>query len=277
MAGAAAVGAGVWERKLPGRHRIGYWVGLDGDPVPMPTDPPGQVSFATFRSDARPGVDEPYAVSLPTGQQMKGLPVVVCLHGYGDDHRFAFTDLGFDRFQNRVVSEGHQPFALVTLDGEHSYWHKRADGVDWARLVSDGLVPELTRLGLDTSRLALMGWSMGGYGALRLAAEELQGKVKAVASMATAIYEDFEHCPHPDAFDDEADYEANNLNDRIGRLKGLPIHLACGVNDFYIDANQWLEDNLEPTPETLFVKGDHEPDFWRRAAPVQMRFLADRL
>ncbi|WP_460704514.1 hypothetical protein [Luteococcus sediminum] len=60
-----------------------------------------------------------------------------------------------------------------------------------------------------------MGWSMGGYGALRLAAEELRGKAKAVASMATAFYEDFEHCPHPDAFDDEADYETNTLSGRI--------------------------------------------------------------
>ncbi|MGO4957201.1 alpha/beta hydrolase-fold protein [Luteococcus sp. Sow4_B9] len=275
--GATGVGVAIHERVLPGRHRIGYWLQLDGDPVPMPTDPPGQVEYATFSTAARPGVPEPWALSVPQGMSADGLPVIVVLHGYGDDHRFPFEELGFDRYQNRVIAEGAQPFAVATLDGGHSFWHERADGVDWARVVSDGLVPQLQEKGLDTSRLGLIGYSMGGYGALRLAAEELHGRVKAVGSMATAIYPDFERCPHPDAFDDERDYIENNLQDRLHKIKDLPVHLACGVNDFYIDINRWLAKQFDPEPQTLFVRGDHESDFWRRAAPVQMRFVADRL
>ncbi|MDN5564324.1 MAG: hypothetical protein L0G49_11230 [Luteococcus sp.] len=274
--GGAGVGVGVWARLLPGRQRIGETIGLDGGPVPMPTEEPSAVTYGNFRSPHRPGVDEAWALSVPAGIPAKGLPVIIVLHGYGDSHAVPFTRVGYQNFQTRCVAEGAQPFALASLDGEHSYWHKRADGVDWARLVSDGLVGELDKLGLDTSSLGLMGWSMGGYGCLRLAADELHGRVKAVASVATATYEKYEDCPHPDAFDSKADHDANTLNTRIGQLQGLPLHLACGVNDFYYERNQWLAEQLHPE-QTLFVKGAHDFDFWRRAASVQMRFVADRL
>ncbi|MFZ2260670.1 MAG: alpha/beta hydrolase-fold protein [Luteococcus japonicus] len=275
--GGAGVATGVWTRKLPGRTRVGYWLGLGGDPEPMPTDPAGAVRQATFSSDARPGVLEKWALALPPGVEAEGLPVVIVLHGWGDDHRFCFDELGLHHYQARLVAEGCQPFALVSLDGDHSYWHRRADGVDWARLVSEGLVQELAKLGLDISRLGLIGWSMGGYGALRLAAEELHGKVRAVASMSTAIYPDWEHCPQGDAFDSPADFEANGLVNRLDRLDGLPIHLSCGVNDFYIDMSKRMAEELSPAPQTMWRRGDHSANFWRRSAPVQLRFLADHL
>lgn len=275
--GGAGLAAGVATDRLPGRVKIGYKLQLDGSPVARPEGPAGPVTSHTFSSEHRPGVDEPWALSLPPDTPAKGLPVVVVLHGWGDDHAFCFDQIGMGVLQARVVADGGQPFALASLDGEESYWHRRANGVDWARLVSEGLLGELDTMGLDTSRLGLIGWSMGGYGALRLAAEELHGKVKAVASMATAIYPAWGQSPHATAFDDEADYNRNNLNDKIPQLAGLPVHLACGMNDHYIRINRWLAEQLDPEPQTMFQLGDHTANFWRKAAGPQLRFLADRL
>ncbi|GAA1388515.1 hypothetical protein [Luteococcus peritonei] len=276
LAGGAGVGYGIVTDRLPGRVEIGYKLQLDGGEVPRPEGPTGRMVTGSFRSEHRPGVPEPYAVSLPPGHEAKGLPVVVVLHGWGDDHRFCFEQVGMDVMQAAMVADGAQPYALASLDGEHSYWHRRADGVDWARLVSEGLLGELGRLGLDTARLGLIGWSMGGYGALRLAAEELHGAVRAVGSMATAIYADWDDAPQKYAFDDEADYAANNLNDKLDRLQGLPVHLACGINDHYITRSRWLADQIHPE-QTMFQLGDHTVRFWRKASPDQLRFIADRL
>ena len=38
-------------------------------------------------------------------------------------------------------------------------------------MVLDELLPMLGSMGLDTSRVGFMGWSMGGYGAMRLGAK----------------------------------------------------------------------------------------------------------
>lgn len=281
-AGTGALGYGVWSWRLPGRLWLGYRLQLDGSPEPVPTDPAGPVHEASFESSFRPGTPEPWAWAAPltaTGEEMspKGLPVVIVLHGWSDDHRAAFDQLAAHRYAARLANEGSQPMVVASLDGGLSYWHKRSDA-EWARLVSDGLVPELERLGCDTSRIALMGWSMGGYGVLRLAAEELRGKVRAVASMSTAIYSHWTTGLQGSAFEDEADYAANNLNDKVGQLQGLPTHLACGVNDPYIPMSKWLADQLDPaTTQTMWRRGDHSFNFWRHAAPVQLKFIADRI
>lgn len=278
VAALGAAGVGVERGLLPGRQRVGSLLGADGDPVPMPTDPAGGVvEGAPFASRWRPGTPEPWAWSTPPGLSPTGLPVVVVLHGWGDDHRFCFDRLGMHRFQARVVAEGHQPFVLASLDGERNFWHPHHSGPDWARLVAEGLLGELGRLGADTTRLGFVGWSMGGYGALRLAADELHGRVRAVGTMSTALYQRLADCPHEGAFDDEADFRANRLVDRLDRLRGLPVHVACGVNDRYLRINQWLAGQLDPGTQVMWRRGNHTPDLWRLAAPVQLRFVADHL
>ena len=76
---------------------------------------------------------------------------------------------------------------------------------------------------------------------------------------------------------DEADFRANRLVDRLDRLRGLPVHVACGVNDRYLRINQWLAGQLDPGTQVMWRRGNHTPDLWRLAAPVQLRFVADHL
>ena len=50
-------------------------------------------------------------------------------------------------------------------------------------------------------------------------------------------------------------HETGFRTDRLDRLDGLPVHLACGVNDKYIEIDQWLAGQLSPTPQTMWAIG----------------------
>ncbi|HEX2157559.1 MAG TPA: alpha/beta hydrolase, partial [Actinomycetes bacterium] len=62
------------------------------------------------------------------------------------------------------------PFALASADGRGSGW-RPAPGDDPLAMLLDELLPLLSGLGLRTGpgQVAVLGWSMGGAGALRLA------------------------------------------------------------------------------------------------------------
>jgi enterochelin esterase-like enzyme len=84
-----------------------------------------------------------------------------------------------------AARSGVPPFVLVAVDGGETYWHRRASGDDPERMILDEVRPRLAEMGLRTSRLALMGWSMGGYGAL-LAARRHPEVVVATAASSPA-------------------------------------------------------------------------------------------
>src|SRR5207248_2870938 len=72
--------------------------------------------------------------------------------------------------QHDGTAEVGAPLVIAAVDGGHSsYWHRRADGSDALRMLLEEFVP-LAEQGRSGLPKALLGWSMGGYGAL-LAAE----------------------------------------------------------------------------------------------------------
>lgn len=122
-------------------------------------------------------------------------PVIVSLHGKNADAWSTFHALGAQRY---IPSTG---VAVAAIDGGNYYWHARrsestgADDVspdtppcDTGAMVVDDFVPLLGRLGLEVSRVAMMGWSMGGYGALLLSAQVGSSRVAGVAPMSAALW-----------------------------------------------------------------------------------------
>ena len=57
-------------------------------------------------------------------------------------------------------------------------------------MVVDELLPLLADHGLRTDAIGLMGWSMGGYGALRLAGLLGPGRVRVVVAASPALWSD---------------------------------------------------------------------------------------
>ena len=95
-------------------------------------------------------------------------PVVVALHWLGADHASLMgPGLGLDRYLVQHVADGGLPFAIAAPDGGSATGTAR--GRRRGRHGHDGLAAAARGSGLRLYDDRPPGWSMGGYGALRLA------------------------------------------------------------------------------------------------------------
>ena len=272
----AAAGLAVENRILPGRTTLHALLGLDGPAGHIPDVDPGPMLTGSFVSRARLGASCGWAVSYPPKSTAGDpLPVLVVLHGYGADHSAAFgTMLGLDRFLAQAVQRGARPFAIASVDGGNTYWHRRVTGEDAGAMVLDEFLPLLAAKKLDTSRVALLGWSMGGYGALRLAGILGSARVAAVAAESPALWHTAAEAAHV-AFDSPADFAADTLFGHEAALSGIPVRVDCGTGDGFYPAVRDYVAGLHPHPAGEFIGGAHNYDFWRRVAPAQLTFVAE--
>lgn len=271
----AAAGGGLVETEvLPGRTRLHRLLGIDGPDAAIPDITPGPRTSGSLVSRYRKGRTG-WALSYPPGFEVGAeLPIVVVLHGKDGDHSSAFDELGLDRFLAQSVKDGVEPFAVASVDGGNTYWHRRQDGSDTGRMVVEDLMPLLAGHGLDLSRVGLMGWSMGGYGALLLAS---QGRLelRAVAALSAALWHHWDETA-PGAFDGPEDFHQYNLFERTDRLAGVVVRLACGEVDPFIGSNRDLAVALDGA-RTDFGPGAHRAGYWRSALPAQLRFLSEEI
>ncbi|WP_278258439.1 hypothetical protein [Nocardioides convexus] len=113
---------------MPGKASLYHHLGADGPDGVVPDVEPARVHYGAFRSSAR-GRRVGWAVATPGGTGT-GLPVLVVLHGRGQDHTAVFrrSRLALDRFLTDAVRRGVPPFAIASVDGGETYWHDRASG-----------------------------------------------------------------------------------------------------------------------------------------------------
>lgn len=271
-AGAGAGALGVETGVLPGRSWAYSHLGFDGEDGTIPDVAPGLVVSGTFTSQARLGKRCGWSIAHPPGDRRK-LPAVVVLHGKGSDHTSAFAGLGLDRFLAATVRAGARPFAIASVDGGDTYWHARDSGEDAGSMVVDEFIPLLERRGLDTRRIGLLGWSMGGYGALLLAARLGKHRVAGVVAESPALWPRYEDTA-PGAFDGPADFADALVWGQQDRLRGIPVRIDCGEGDpFYANTRDYV-DGFETDPAGGFQLGDHDMGYWRRMVPPQLEFLA---
>ena len=109
----------------------------------------------------------------PPHEARRDLPVVLVLHGLGDDH-LALDDFRIAARLRRAMESGALPsFYAIAPDGERGFWINWHDGTrryeDW---LLEELLPAAERaLGVDAqpARRHVVGVSMGGIGALHVA------------------------------------------------------------------------------------------------------------
>ncbi len=263
MLGLAAAGAeaGV----IPGRSRLDRLFGDDGGSA-------GRLVSGTFVSQRRQGRHCGWTIAYPT-DTVERLPVVIVLHGRGANHGSAFGNyLGL----HRLLAAGRHRFALASVDGGDTYWHRRASGEDAGAMVIEEFIPLLARHGLDTGRLGLLGWSMGGYGAFWLAGALGRGTVTALAAESPAIWH---HAGDTaaGAFDDPADFAAHDVFSHPGWLSDVAVRIDCGTADGFCPAARDYAALLRPVPAGGFQPGGHTLQYWRQRAPEQLSYLAGRL
>jgi pimeloyl-ACP methyl ester carboxylesterase len=262
--GAAAVVAGgaglVQAGVLPGRYRVGRLLGAcDVGDLPPTTVAPGPLRFASFPSERR---RRPvgYGVAWPPGSGPGDrLPVCLLLHAAAGDERAPFERLRLHHHLAQAVGAGGvRPFALASADGRGSGWRPGPADDPFGMLLEE-LAPLLSGLGLRTGpgQLGVLGWSMGGAGALRLA-EAHPGRLAAVVAVSPAIAE-----TGPEVAG-------------AGRLTGLAVKVDCGANDPFAPGTRALATTL-PVAQVAVTKGCHDGRYWQDQAPAQLRFLAAAL
>jgi enterochelin esterase-like enzyme len=274
-----AVGAGtvgVEERLLPGRSWLYAHLGLNGRDGQLPDIKAGPVISGSFVSRRRLGARCGWSIGYPPGGQ-RNLPVLVVLHGRGGSHSSAFgNDLGLQYYLAQQVAAGKRPFAIASVDGGDSYWHHRRSGEDSAAMVTDELLPVLHARGLDTARIGLLGWSMGGYGALLLAGRLGPDRVSVCVAESPALWL-HPGDTAPGAFDDPADYQANTVFGQQARLERIAVRVDCGQGDGFLPAAQHYLRGFARRPAGGFQPGGHTLGYWRRLAPDQLAFVAEHL
>jgi dipeptidyl aminopeptidase/acylaminoacyl peptidase len=248
---------------LPGRSKAYNLLGLTSDKAPVPQAEAGPRVDGRFGSSAR-GTEVGWTVAYPPGSATTAeLPVVVALHAGHGDHTTVFDGgLFMDRFLALAVADGVAPFAIASVDGADS-WRTAPDGTGAGGMVTGEFLPLLADRGLDTDRLAYLGWSMGGYGALLLGATTTP-PVRAVVATSPALVEG----------STAARYDVYRMRDAWAEI---PLRIDIGRGDpFYRDVMDF-EDGVHPRPAGRVTLGSHTHDYWRAAAPEQLRWLGDHL
>ncbi len=232
---------------------------------------PAAVSTTTFRSAARRR-QVAMSVVTPAGGG-RGLPVCLVLHGRGDDARGAVGLLGLDGLLPAAIRAGTAPFVLVTVDGAATYWHRRSSGDDPETMILGEVLPRLAAAGLRTGRFAVLGWSMGGYGALLLARRHPELVVAAAAS-SPAMWRTY-GASAPGAFDSAADFAAHQVLD-TPPASGVAYRIDCGDADPFAAVSRQAVARLHPSEYSL-GPGGHTPAYWRSVAPAQLAFVGTAL
>ena len=213
-----------------------------------------------------------------------GLPAVVhALHGLGGGCGDWLEHTRLRGFPERAR------IAMVFPDAGASWYCDAFDGSnDWERRFVEQTMPAAERdLGLGEGvRRGIVGLSMGGYGALKLALR-YPGLFAAAASHSASLMRVREpNCtgsPHPVFGDWQTDGAFRRANDpfelaaermRDGRMPAL--FLDCGQKDALLDGNRLLHMRLTAlgVPHRYEeAPGYHTWPYWNRRARHSLQFI----
>lgn len=257
----------------------------------------GEVRYASFASPSL-GREVAYAVDLPPSYAdgRQAYPVLYVLHGLFESHDF-WERRGLAAILAGLRSKGELPeFLVVAVDGDNSFFLNGPAG-RYEDLVTRDIVAHIEatyRVARGRSARMLLGVSMGGYAALRIAFKrpELFGAVAAHSAMLLP------RIPTP------ADGAGRWHMDAFRRAFGDPIDAAlwvasdplalapradpgttpaltfdCGAQDRFglFEGNQALHRLLEArgiAHEFALPPGDHGYEYVRSVLPGSLRFLA---
>jgi S-formylglutathione hydrolase FrmB len=261
--GAAGAGAaGLWALgALPDASRAA--------PAPLSSPLPTREE-GSFISAARGGRNTRWIIARPPGQTGP-LRTVIALHGLDSDAAGVMS-LGVEDALAKLPVSGKPSLAVVSVDGGNGYWRPRASGEDSGAMVLGELIPMLAAKGLDTSQVGFIGWSMGGYGAMRLGSRLGPGRTFAICAISPALYLTYWGAPH-DAFDSLDDFRKNSTVN-AAELATIPLRVDCGTGDGFYMATREFVNQLPRQPAGGFYPGGHDAEFWRTQLPAELAWLA---
>lgn len=241
------------------------------------------VTAGTYPSRAM-HADVPWVVALPrparapSGPQHSRIPLVVVLPGADGVASDLTTAVGLPGW---AYAAGIRNLAFACPGGGgHTYYHPRTDGTNAFAWVTEEFIPMVEQrfpVGGTRGSRAIYGRSMGGFGALLIAAERPELVCCAVGS-SPAVFPSYRAAVtgHAETFDSAADWQRWGLWSRLRRLDGMPVRIDCGDADPFAPTARQLLTRIPGAVGTI-SRGCHDVGFWRRAAPTQLQFLTTHL
>jgi len=208
-------------------------------------------------------------------------PVIFLLHGYSGSYRdwAKKTDL-------RPLADCYG-FIIVCPDGGYNSWYLDSP-IDTASQFETHIIKEVIPLikkqyAVSNTKQAVCGLSMGGHGALYLAARN-PGYFIAAASMSggvdltysTKSWEISQKIGNFNKFSER--WHGNSVINMIDQLEKAELSLLidCGVNDFFIDINRRLHQKLIKSNidhEYIERPGKHSWEYWTNALEYHLLFF----
>jgi len=243
------------------------------------------------------------AISFPSGYE-KGesrYPVVYLLHGGSG----AFSDWHQKVTEKGIVNqmaEEHKVLIVTPGVGPASYYYDSPllDSVRYETYMIQELIPFIDKnyrtLAQKESR-AITGLSMGGHGAITLAAKHpslfiAAGSMSGVMNIDTDLWkvgEEFRSLRKKGQIEMLGainyqgplfnPYTAVGLVDQLQNQK-ISLIIDCGVDDFLIETNRQMHSLLmekKVAHEYIERPGAHTWNYWTEALPVQFFYLSKSL
>ena len=254
LAAVGTIGAATGALPVPTRvRRLFQDTGTNGE---IPDAPVGVTTFELRVSQAR-GREVGFYTAVPEGHgDGAGLPVCLVLHG-ASATTADYASFGFAQFltaarraRGATVRARRCRRRTLAMGGDGA-------GDDPQRMLFDEIPAWCADRGYDGSRLAVYGWSMGGYGAL-LAAIRNPGGLSAVAALSPAV-----------GADDEVATRADELD---------PARTAvwCGTADSLHDAVEAMAARIPGGPAIeAYAPGAHTRGYWNRITPEAFAFVGN--
>jgi S-formylglutathione hydrolase FrmB len=241
---------------------------------PSPSSAKATQTYFTgsFVSAARGGLETKWAIAVPPGRFARPLRTVIALHGRDMDAD-GVMGIGVEAGLAELATAGYPPFAVAAVDGGNGWWHRRVTGEDSGSMVLKEFLPMLASKGLDTRRVSLIGWSMGGYGALLLGGVLGPARTAAICAVAPALFTDYGEAIAERAFDGPADWFAYSVYGTPA-LSEIPLRIDCGAGDRFYDATKQFVGSLRKPPSGVSFVGGHDVAAWQEKLPRELAWLS---
>lgn len=244
------------------------------------------VVHVTVKSPAlRRRADVTVAVPEPEPCDGEPLPAVVLLHGVYGSHWGWTGSGGAHRTLRRLTASGEIGSMVLVMPSDGLF----GDGSGYVRLAGEDAeawivdeVVQAARLavpGTGSGGVCIGGLSMGGFGALRLAARHPQRYVAAAGMSSITDLAQMRYFVEEDV---EATYPVPENERSVADLMVAagarlpPVHLDCGRDDPLLEANRRLQAALDGAGiahEYVEPEGGHSWDYWSANLERVLRFF----
>ncbi|WP_146575499.1 alpha/beta hydrolase [Botrimarina hoheduenensis] len=245
--------------------------------------------FLTVKTPSLQGRGD-ICVFVPRGVRSdEVLPIVILLHGVYGSHWSWSQKAGVHLTAQRMIDAGQLPRMLLAMpsdglmfDGTAYLPHNGRRFDDWiVRDVPAAMVEAGLPTSLDAMRF-IAGLSMGGYGALRLAAKHPEYFAAFAAHSAITEFVQMGEFVEEDLDDYGCGDDERSAFGALAAsaIRLPPFRFDCGIDDTLIDANRALHQRLlDINLPHIYVEhpGGHDWAYWATHVATTLRFFGDQL